>query len=80
MSDGNTAMVIVSDHGIGDFAKLESVHLEERLPALFMAAPRSLVRALDAHHHLQANTLKLVTPLDVFETVGGLGVVCVVLG
>lgn len=73
IADENTAVIVASDHGIG-YGKQHITPngpLEERLPALYMVMPNrnNTIFSRVARKNLQTNTQKLVTGIDVFETV-----------
>lgn len=70
LSDGNTIVVLASDHGIG-YGKQHVTKdgpLEERLPALYVIAPNKVLTK-ESRANLERNTQKLVSGTDVYETV-----------
>jgi len=70
LKDENTFVVVASDHGIG-YGKQHVTTagpVEERLPALYTITPKSLLTG-DREQNLLDNTQKVVTSLDVFETI-----------
>ncbi|XP_014661548.1 PREDICTED: uncharacterized protein LOC106804739 isoform X3 [Priapulus caudatus] len=67
----NTAVVLLSDHGLryGDILETYVGKLEERLPFCFVALPERLRRKYPrVVHNLQTNTRRLTTPFDIHET------------
>ncbi|RZC39844.1 DUF229 and/or Phosphodiest domain containing protein [Asbolus verrucosus] len=67
----NTAMIVMSDHGIrwGDIRKTYQGRMEERLPFNFVVLPDWYKEQYqDAYNNLLKNTRRLTTPYDMHET------------